>query len=203
MESFSRNHGSIKVILQGFGVGVRTDKSYVLFERTDEDLPVKKWAGPPWNCTDAERCFEDARSRLELYPPAGGGAIARMQILSNNPTESARWFETHLGLRIGEGRTPIQFVPFSGALPAGDLIDHIAFSYPDLASAVKRLHSERRAGCAATSQERDGGRSRRTPRGDRGRRRDRRERLLVSDGFQSTRVETRQMSDLRHATGAA
>src|SRR5258708_3623143 len=58
MEYFAKNHGAIKVILQGFGVGVRIDKAYALFERVDDEIAPQTWKGvPQWFCRDAERCF--------------------------------------------------------------------------------------------------------------------------------------------------
>jgi hypothetical protein len=145
MEYFSSQHGAIKVILQGFGVGVRTDKSYVLFERSDEDAPVQTWPQPDppgaWSCQDPNRCFEDARSRLEMYPP-DTGLIARMEVLSHDPNTSRLWFEKHLGVRVGDGKTPLTFVSTQAPLEAGNVIDHVAFSYPSISSVLTRLQTE-------------------------------------------------------------
>jgi hypothetical protein len=141
MEYFSRTHGSIKVLLQGLGVGVKVDKSYTLFERVDDDIAPRPWPGPAWNCKEPDRCFEDARSRLELYPPAND-VVARLQVLSNDPAAAAPWFEKHLGVKPGEGKMPILFVPHSGPLEQGALLDHVAFSYPNLAEALTRLQAE-------------------------------------------------------------
>ncbi len=145
MEYFSSQHGAVKVILQGFGVGVRTDKSYVLFERADEDAPVQTWAQPDppgaWPCQNADRCFQDARSRLEMYPP-NTPLIARLQVLSHDPITSRQWFEKHLGVRVSEGQTPVIFLPTAAPLQTGNVIDHIAFSYPNIADVVTRLQAE-------------------------------------------------------------
>ncbi|GEM_PF-1264849 len=145
MEYFSSHNGAVKVILQGFGVGVRTDKSYALFERLDEDATVKKWPTPlpagTLPCTDADRCFEDARSRLEMYPP-DTGLIARMEVLSHDPAQSRAWFEKHLGVRVGDGKTPIIFLPTTAPLENGTVIDHIAFSYPNISDVLPRLEKE-------------------------------------------------------------
>jgi catechol 2,3-dioxygenase-like lactoylglutathione lyase family enzyme len=145
MEYFSSQHGAVKVILQGFGVGARTDKSYVLFERSEEDAPVQTWPPPDppgaWSCKDADRCFEDARSRLEFYPP-NTGLIARMEVLSHDPNTSRLWFEKHLGVRAGDGKTPLTFVFTKAPLATGNVIDHIAFSYPSIADVLTRLQAE-------------------------------------------------------------
>ena len=129
------------MILQGLGVGVRMDKSYALFERVDDDIVPKVWAGRPWDCREPDRCFQDARARLEMYPPAGD-LIARLQLLSNDPAAANQWFEKHLGVKPAEGKTPILFVPHSGPLEQGTLLDHVAFSYPNLAQALQRLQTE-------------------------------------------------------------
>lgn len=145
MEYFSRGRGSIKVLLQGLGVGVRMDfgkkQSYALWDRVDDDIAVKAWAGPAWGCKEPDRCFEDARSRLELYP-AAGDVVARLQVLSNDPGGASRWFVEHLGVDPGAGPTPIVFVQHSGPLEQGALIDHVAFSYPNLSDAIARLERE-------------------------------------------------------------
>ncbi len=145
MEYLSSQHGAVKVILQGFGVGARTDKSYVLFERSEEDAPVQTWPPPDppgaWSCKDAERCFEDARSRLEFYPP-DTSLIARMEVLSHDPNTSRLWFEKHLGVRAGDGKTPLTFVFTKAPLATGNVIDHIAFSYPSIAEVLTRLQAE-------------------------------------------------------------
>jgi hypothetical protein len=145
MEYFSSQHGAVKVILQGFGVGVRTDKSYLLFERSDEDAPVKRWPSPDppgaWPCKNEDRCFEDARFRLDMYP-ANTPVIARLQVLSHDPIQSRLWFEKHLGARIIEGKTPIVFLPTAAPLEPGTVIDHIAFSYPNISEVLPRLQSE-------------------------------------------------------------
>ena len=145
MEYFSSQYGAIKVILQGFGVGVRTDKSYLLLERSEEDAPVQTWPKPEppgaWSCKDSNRCFEDARSRLEMYP-LGTNLIARMEVLSHDPNTSRLWFEKHLGVRVGDGKTPVTFVSTTAPLEAGNVIDHIAFSYPSISPVITRLQAE-------------------------------------------------------------
>ncbi len=144
IDYFVRNHGGVKASLPGVGTGVKLDKSYLLFDPIAESeaakVQIADWP-TAWDCPEPQRCFEDERTRLEMFSPFGPPA-ARLQILSRDPEAARQWFLTHLGVGPALTQADILFVSSRGRLEAGRVIDHLAFSYPNLAPVMDRLQRE-------------------------------------------------------------
>jgi len=110
MGVYARTFSGVSVILQGLGVGVRLGPSYVLFDRVDDD------------------------------PPRGPVILNENKVYwqSDNPAALRKWFSDVLGIKLDENLVVI--LSPGAALPAsGRVVDHLAFSYPDLAAALARL----------------------------------------------------------------
>ncbi len=113
MGVYARTFGGVTVILQGLGVGVRLGPSYVLFDRADDE------------------------------PPRGRMILSENKVYwqSEDPAALRQWFSGILGIPLDENQ--VVLLPPGGTLPAsGRVVDHLAFSYPDLAAALARLEKQ-------------------------------------------------------------
>jgi catechol 2,3-dioxygenase-like lactoylglutathione lyase family enzyme len=136
MEYFARNFRGVKVILPGLGVGVKFEKSYVLFERVEEEPPAKIQSAAwhiGWGCQNIQECFQNAKDKgLTIHTPltplgpdfhyaylTGPDGVlieinthtadlfGHVHLLSDDPVKAGEWYVKYLGAKPRAGAPPL------------------------------------------------------------------------------------------------
>ncbi len=135
MNYYVRNFRAVTVILAGLGVGVRTEKSFLLFDSVDDPPPAEIESAVwhiGWGSSNVERCYEEAQAKgLRVHTPltplgpafqyaylVGPDGVlieinthsedrfAHVHLLSADPTAAGEWYVKHLGARQRAGAPP-------------------------------------------------------------------------------------------------
>jgi len=186
---------------QGFGTWVvRAGNAYALFERVDDEIAPRTWAGSHHGIVATRNAASKTREAgwKCIFGDRFDGAIAGAQASTGCGQSLVRKASRRESLE--KGRRRLSLCNTGGRSTRENWIDHVAFSYPELTSAVKRLetkcsryraqtqsrHRRRTEGCAwKIAEDSEVGAN-----------------AYCVHGSQGSRVEARQMSDLRDEIGA-